>query len=60
MRTYKADCPEIELKLKRGETKKMQIKTSADGYKALQYFFKKTPENRVKNFFKELKNNYSE
>ena len=39
MKTYKADCPEIELKLKRGETKKMQIKTSADGYKALQYFF---------------------
>jgi DNA repair protein RadC len=39
MKTYKSDCPEIELKLKRGEAKKMQIKTSNDGYKALKFFF---------------------
>ena len=39
MRTYKTNCPEIELKLKRGEVKKMQIKTSDDCYKALKMFF---------------------
>ena len=39
MRTYKTNCPEIELKLKRGEVKKMQIKTSVDCYKALKMFF---------------------
>jgi DNA repair protein RadC len=39
MRTYKTDCPEIELKLKRGEVKKMQIKTSFDSFQALKLFF---------------------
>jgi DNA repair protein RadC len=39
MRTYKTDCPEIELKLKRGEVKKMQIKTSFDSFHALKLFF---------------------
>ncbi len=39
MKTYKADCPEIELKLKRGETKKMKIRTSNDCYQAFKLFF---------------------
>jgi len=39
MRTYKTNCPEIELKLKRGEVKKMQIKTSRDSYEAFKLFY---------------------
>ena len=39
MKTYKTNCPEIELKLKRGDVNKMQIKTSRDGYQALKLFF---------------------
>ena len=39
MRTYKTNCPEIELKLKRGEVKKMQIKTSKDALDAFKLFY---------------------
>jgi DNA repair protein RadC len=39
MKTYKTNCPEIELKLKRGDVNKMQIKTSKDSYQALKLFF---------------------
>jgi len=39
MRTYKTNCPEIELKLKRGEVKKMQIKTSKDAFDAFKLFY---------------------
>jgi len=39
MRTYKTNCPEIELKLKRGEVKKMQIKSSKDSFEAFKLFY---------------------
>ncbi len=39
MKTYKTTCPEIELKLKRGEVKKMQIKTSKDAHEAFKFFY---------------------
>lgn len=39
MKTYKTNCPEIELKLKRGEVKKMQIKTSKDAHEAFKFFY---------------------
>jgi len=39
MKTYKSSCPEFELKLKRGEIKKMQIKSSNDSYQAFKLFF---------------------
>ncbi len=39
MKTYKTNCPEIELKLKRGEVKKMQIKSSKDAYDAFKLFY---------------------
>jgi DNA repair protein RadC len=39
MKTYKTTGPEIELKLKRGEVKKMQIKTSKDAHEAFKFFY---------------------
>jgi len=39
MKTYKSNCPEIELKLKRGEVKKMKIGSSKDCYNAFKHFF---------------------
>jgi DNA repair protein RadC len=39
MKTYKSNCPEIELKLKRGEVSKMQIKSSNDCYQAFKLFY---------------------
>ena len=39
MRTYKTNCPEIELKLKRGEIRKMQIKSSKDAFDAFKLFY---------------------
>ncbi|MFZ4545896.1 MAG: JAB domain-containing protein [Bacteroidales bacterium] len=39
MKTFKSNCPEIELKLKRGEVKKMKIVTSKDAFTALKLFF---------------------
>jgi DNA repair protein RadC len=39
MKTYKTNCPEIELKLKRGEVKKMQIKSSKDSFEAFRLFY---------------------
>lgn len=39
MRTYKANCPEIELKYKTGDVKKMQIKDSRTAYEAFKLFY---------------------